>query len=168
MALRETPELWRTPETIALALAMIGSHHDLTGRALIALPTDGAPADDVAIAAALYHAPQVVLAHNAAEDPVFIYANRCAQALWELDWHAFLSLPSQQSAAPAARAERAALLARVRERGFIDDYRGERVSASGRRFTIEQATVWNLPPGPGRSGQAATFARWSRSDGIPG
>ena len=151
---------WRAPETVGLALAMIGSHRDLTGRDLIATPSG---ADDVAIATALYHAPQVILAHNAGEDPVFIYANLCTQRLWELSWDAFLALPSRQSAAPHARAERAALLARVRLRGFIDDYRGERVSASGRRFTIEQATVWNLPSGSGRSGQAATFARWTMS-----
>jgi hypothetical protein len=154
----KNPEPWRAPQTIALALAMIDSHRALTGRPLIALPEG---ADDATIAAALYHAPQVVLAHNAAEDPVFIYANLSAQRLWELDWDAFLSLPSQKSAAPAARAERAALLARVRERGFIDDYRGERVSSTGLRFTIERATVWNLPSGSGRSGQAATFARWT-------
>jgi hypothetical protein len=149
---------WRAPDCIALALAIVASHRDLTGRALIDV---SAGADDAAIAQALYTAPCVVLAHNAAADPVFIYANRTAQKLWELDWDAFLALPSQKSAAPHARAERAALLARVRVRGFIDDYRGERVSASGRRFTIEQATVWNLPAGAGRSGQAATFSRWT-------
>jgi hypothetical protein len=155
---------WRAAGNLALARALIDSHQHLTGRPLIALPAG--PADDLAVAAALYHAPRVVLAHDAAENPVFIYANLCAQSLWELDWDAFLALPSQQSAAPAARAERAALLARVRANGFIDDYRGERVSATGKRFTIEAATVWNLPvlagrAGPGRAGQAATFARWT-------
>ncbi|MEA3642760.1 MAG: MEKHLA domain-containing protein [Lamprobacter sp.] len=49
--------------------------------------------------------------------------------------------------------------AAVAERGFIDDYRGVRVSASGRRFMIEQASVWNLTDAQGRpAGQAATFA----------
>jgi hypothetical protein len=149
---------WDAPATVVLANAIVASHRALTGRALIATPADAGPAT---LAHALYHAPLVVLAHDAADDPVFIYANRSAQTRFELDWDAFLRLPSQNSAAPAARAERAALLARVRERGWIDDYRGERVSASGRRFTIERATVWNLPPGPGRGGQAAAFSRWT-------
>src|SRR3990172_8531438 len=42
--------------------------------------------------------------------------------------------------------------------GFIETYRGVRISRSGRRFLIEQATVWNILDANGRSaGQAATF-----------
>jgi hypothetical protein len=149
---------WRAPENLRLAAAIVASHQALTARALI--PAD-AGRDALVLAEALYHAPLVVLAHDAAEDPLFIYANRAAQSLWELDWEGFLRLPSQRSAAPAARAERAALLARVRAQGWIGDYRGERVSARGRRFAIERATVWNLPAGDGRAGQAAAFARWT-------
>jgi len=49
----------------------------------------------------------------------------------------------------------------VRDRGFIDDYAGVRVAASGRRFRIEQAVVWNLLDDAGqRHGQAATFEHW--------
>ena len=45
--------------------------------------------------------------------------------------------------------------------GFIDDYAGIRISKTGRRFRIAQATVWNLLDERGiYSGQAAMFLRW--------
>jgi len=59
------------------------------------------------------------------------------------------------------REERARLLAAVTARGFIDDYSGIRISKTGRRFRIAQATVWNLLDEHGRyAGQAAMFSRW--------
>ena len=57
------------------------------------------------------------------------------------------------------RDERQRLLERVTQRGFIDDYAGVRISATGLRFRIEKAVVWNLIDAQGRRhGQAATFA----------
>ena len=59
------------------------------------------------------------------------------------------------------RDERARLLAAVTANGFIDDYAGIRISKTGRRFRIAQATVWNLLDESGTfSGQAAMFSRW--------
>ena len=53
---------------------------------------------------------------------------------------------------------RAALLQRVRDEGYIDDYAGVRISAKGRRFPIAQAVVWNLVDAHGCvHGQAASF-----------
>ena len=49
----------------------------------------------------------------------------------------------------------------MRTQGAIEDYAGVRVSANGRRFMIEGATVWNVVDEDGRYyGQAATFPRW--------
>ena len=57
--------------------------------------------------------------------------------------------------------ERALSMSRVTQQGYIDDYRGVRISKSGRRFFIDQATVWNLRDENGaHCGQAATFSRW--------
>lgn len=57
--------------------------------------------------------------------------------------------------------ERARLLQQVTEHGFINDYSGVRISKTGKRFVIEQATVWNLIGTAGTiCGQAATFSRW--------
>ena len=63
------------------------------------------------------------------------------------------------------RDERARLLDAVTRDGFIDDYRGVRISKTGRRFLIENATVWNLLDENGAPyGQAATFSAWKYVD----
>ena len=50
----------------------------------------------------------------------------------------------------------------IRRDGYVDDYRGIRISKSGRRFRIEQAIVWNLIDAAGHlHGQAATFDAWT-------
>ena len=92
----------------------------------------------------LYQAPFAVLSHNTADDPIFNYANRCAQTLFEQSWDAFMQMPSRLSAEPVSQTERSALLGRVSKQGFIEDYQGFRISASGQRFWIEAAIIWNL------------------------
>lgn len=132
---------------------IVSSFERLTGRRL---------AED---AAALWSAPRAVVAHGLQPDPVFFYGNRLALALFETAADAFARMPSRLSAEPLLRDERARLLARVAADGFIDDYAGVRISASGRRFRIEQAVVWTLVDEGGVThGQAATFDRWTRLD----
>lgn len=109
-------------------------------------------------ARALYHAPFAVLSHDSADDPCFTYANLAAQAAFEIPWSEIVGMPSRHSAEPLAQAERERLLQRVATRGYIDDYSGVRIARSGRRFTIQQATVWNLVNADGvLLGQAACF-----------
>jgi len=110
----------------------------------------------------LWTAPCVILAHGTQDDPIFFYGNRLALELFEMTAAAHIATPSRLSAEPVAREERARLLAQVAARGFIDDYAGVRVSATGRRFRIERATVWNLLDANGAvHGQAATFSDWT-------
>lgn len=136
------------------AALIAGSHARLLGRELL-------PAGDD-LARRLYHAPFVVLAHDGTDDPVFFYANLTAQRLFEMAWPDIVRLPSRYSAEPLARAERQRLLERVARQGYIDDYAGVRVSASGRRFRVADARVWNLVATDGRVvGQAAAFSDWS-------
>jgi hypothetical protein len=133
------------------------SFERLTGRALLG-DTPPAPA-------ALWLAPMAILAHGTEADPLFFYGNATALAVFELSADALLRTPSRLSAEAPDRAERARLLDQVSRRGFIDDYAGVRVSATGRRFRIEQATVWNLIDAAGHvHGQAAAFSRWTRLD----
>ncbi len=114
------------------------------------------------ICAALWNLPAVVVAHGTEADPIFFYANRAALTLFEFPAEEFIRLPSRLSARPLAREERARMLARVSEHGFIDDYAGVRTARSGGGFRIERATVWNLfDPKGSPSGQAASFDRWS-------
>lgn len=128
----------------------------LTGRYLLE-PT----LSPVEAAAALFHAPFVVLSHNTAPDPLLTYGNQAALDLFALSWEELRRTPSRWTAEVLHQAERDRLLAEVARRGFIDDYSGIRISRVGRRFLIQQATVWNLTDHQGQYvGQAATFHRW--------
>ena len=109
----------------------------------------------------LFSAPFVVVSHANAEDPVLNYGNRQALVLWEMTWAELTAIPSRLTAEPANRTERARMLHQAEEHGFITDYKGVRISKSGRRFLVKQATVWNVLDEHGtKRGQAATFSRW--------
>lgn len=127
-----------------------------TGRSLVD------PAlDDVTAARTLFEAPFAVVSHGTESDPIFNYGNRKALELFGMTWRDFTRLPSRKSAEPVEREERERLLQRVTGHGFIDDYSGMRIAASGQRFTIQNATVWNLIDDVGHPcGQAAMFAEW--------
>ncbi len=117
------------------------------------------------LAEALWQALRVIVAHGTEADPVFFYGNRLALQTFDMDFASFTHLPSRYSAEPLAREERARLLDRVSRDGFIDDYAGVRISASGKRFRIERAVVWNLVDrAGGHHGQAATFSHWQPLD----
>lgn len=106
-----------------------------------------------------------VVSHDTSADPVFNYANRQALTLFEYHRDTFTRLPSRLSAEAPLREEREALLQRVSAHGYIDDYCGIRIAASGRRFLIQQATVWNLLDEAGRHyGQAALIRNWQPLD----
>ncbi|HEV8340845.1 MAG TPA: MEKHLA domain-containing protein [Candidatus Binatia bacterium] len=108
----------------------------------------------------LFNALFVVLSHDTGS--VLNYANRAGLNLFELTWEELITLPSRQTAEPSEQAERERLLAIVARQGYIDNYRGVRVAKSGRRFLIEQATVWNLLDDKGAYyGQAAMFSKWT-------
>ncbi len=106
-------------------------------------------------------APACVLAHDTAEDPRFIYANRSAQALFGYDWDEFVGLPSRLSAEAQNRAARQRLLDTVARDGFATGCSGVRISKSGRRFRMEDGILWELRDAHGAlRGVAATFDRW--------
>jgi hypothetical protein len=112
-------------------------------------------------ARALFEAPFVVVSHGLGKDPVLNYGNRKALELWEMTWDSFIHTPSRLTAEILSRPERTAMLAKVSEQGYSKDYRGVRISSSGKRFRIEQAMIWNVVNSEGRLfGQAAAFHRW--------
>jgi MEKHLA domain len=147
-----------SPYSLELVTRLLASHQSLTGQPLLErLPGE----TDAALAARLYAAPFVVLAHGTEPDPLFNYANLAAQQLFERTWEEFIGLPSRLSAEAPERSERERLLTRVTTHGFIDDYSGVRISRSGHRFRILRATVWNVSDGSHHPiGQAAAFADW--------
>ena len=142
---------------MSLVDAMRSSLYRLTGR-------DLAHGLDLSqgLETAVWFAPYVIVAHDRSADPVFVYGNSTALGLFEMDWDGFTSLPSRLSAEPDEQHERERLLQGVAERGFISDYRGVRVSSTGRRFVIEDAVVWDVVDDQGvLRGQAAIFDRWT-------
>jgi hypothetical protein len=109
----------------------------------------------------LMEAAFVVLSHDAQSDPIFNYGNNAAQTLFEMDWATLTALPSRFSAEPMHRDERQKLLNGVTTKGYSADYRGIRISASGRRFYIDSARIWSLCDSSGKHiGQAAMFSDW--------
>lgn len=146
------------PSDVRLTL-LANSHQRLTGRPLV----EAAGGD---LRRALWTARSVIVAHGTEADPVFCYGNQRALDLFEMDWASFVRLPSRRSAEPLLRDERARLLERVARDGCITDYAGVRISATGQRFRIVQAVVWNLIDTDGVChGQAAAFERWERVQG---
>ncbi|MFD2578624.1 MEKHLA domain-containing protein [Novosphingobium colocasiae] len=144
------PSCYREPETAARIALVAQSYARLLGRPLV-------PAGDDPVAA-LWAAPCVIVAHGTEVDPVFFFGNARALEAFEISLEDFVRLPSRLSAEAPNRAEREDMLARVTRDGFIDDYRGMRISARGTRFMIGSGIVWNLIDADGiRHGQAATF-----------
>ena len=148
---------WQAPHWQALTQLLLDSYARWLKTDLI--PRDG---DAVAQAQRLFEAPFVVVAHGTQADPVLCYGNRTALDLWKMDLPTLLATPSRLTAEPMHRDERAQLLARTTRDGYVDDYRGIRISSTGERFEIQQAIVWNLIDAAGQyQGQAATFHHWN-------
>jgi hypothetical protein len=144
------PAAYRAPEAAARIALIAQSFAALVGRALVE------PGGDPVLA--LWRAPAAVVAHGTEADPLFFFGNRAALTAFDCAIERFVGMPSRLSAEAPLRDERRRLLDRVARDGFIDDYAGTRISATGRRFRIERAVVWNLVDARGvRHGQAATF-----------
>jgi hypothetical protein len=150
-------EIWRDEALVSHAGMLLRSFRATVGRDLLA-----AGPDAVENARRLFEAPFVVLSHGVEDDPVLNYGNRQALRCWEMSFADFTRMPSRVTAEQVLREERERLLAIAARKGFIDDYAGVRISATGRRFRIENAIIWNVTDDHGvRRGQAATFDRWS-------
>lgn len=116
---------------------------------------------DLEAARYVFQAPFVVASHDTSRDPLFNYANQIALDLFAMTWDEFTGLPSRMSAERALRDARAALMAEVSHKGFIENYSGIRIGRRGRRFLMEEAVIWNLlTPEQLPYGQAVMFPHW--------
>lgn len=99
-----------------------------------------------------------IVSHGLEDSPVFWYANKAALEAFGYSWEEFIKLESKLSASEQNRQGRAAMLACVSTKGFINDYCGERVRKDGSTFEIEEGTVWNVVTDDGLPvGQAAAW-----------
>ena len=135
---------------------IVDSYKNWTGKSLL---EDSLSQEE--ISEALFSLPAVVVSHDNQADPIFHYGNKAALDLWELDLQEFLETPSRNTTELVVQEERAKLLEEVNKNGFIDNYSGVRISSTGKRFYIKQATVWNLINKNNEYlGQAASFSDW--------
>lgn len=164
LMLDDCPNVVDSPPDPALSALVLRSYYRVVGE-----PLAPAGLDDAQAARWLYEAaPFCILAHGTQADPIFFYANKSAQRCFEYSWAEFTALPSRLSAEAPNRAERQSLLDRVVQDGFAGGYIGLRISRSGRRFYIEDGTVWQLLDEHGVShGQGAMVPRWRDAGGAP-
>lgn len=152
----DLPPLYRD-KWIAHSALLLDCHKHFTGTDLVA--RSGDPAEE---ARRIYNAPFAVLSHGTEVDPILNYANVTAVGLWETTLEQLLATPSRLTAEPAVQVTREKLLEETSRRGAVTGYSGVRISATGRRFRIENVTIWNLVSADGTpAGQAAAFDRWT-------
>ena len=108
----------------------------------------------------LYFSSAVILSHTCDEDPVFNFVNKQALDLFEYSWEQMIGLPSRLSAEPMQREQRQKLLEQTHKFGYIKNYSGVRISASGKRFILKDVILWNLYDNDNYYGQAAIFSKW--------
>jgi len=147
---------WTTPPMLVWCQYLLDSYVYWVRKELIS--RNGTSFDQ---AMRLFNSPFVVASHETQQDPVLNYGNRTALDLWEMDWIHFTQTPSRLTAEPVNREERARMLLQAQKQGYISDYRGIRISSSGKRFRVEQATIWTIQNPDGIVlGQGATFSDW--------
>ena len=155
--------IWKLPFVVEWTQLLLDSYHHWLNQELI-LRSGNVQEESHQ----LFDSQFVVVSHGLEDDPILNYGNRAALALWETTWNELTRTPSRLTTEPLSRVERAQMLQRASQHGFIDDYRGIRISQTGRRFFVEGAIVWNVVDSQGRQlGQAATFSQWRFLDSIP-
>ena len=152
-----TPQIWTNPAIMEWSQLLLNSFRHWTGRELLERAGDS----DYQ-AHAIFLSPFVVVSHGLEEDPLLNYGNQVALELWELTWEQLIKTPSRLTAEPTNQAERESMLEQAKTHGYLDTYRGVRITSTGRRFLVENALIWNVVDAEGqRVGQAATFSQWT-------
>jgi hypothetical protein len=100
-----------------------------------------------------------LLSHRGDAQATLNYGNRFVLDLWECDWAALTAMPSAATAPQGDDvAKRTAMMEAVIRNGYVGNYSGRRISAKGRLFLIENATIWRLVDEGGEPfGVAASF-----------
>jgi MEKHLA domain len=148
---------WKSPAIIHHTQCLLASYRHWFRQDLLADPSP----DPKTTAHQLFFAPFVVLSHGTEADPILNYGNQTALNLWEMAWPDFTQMPSRLTAEPDLREVRSQLLATAAQQGYFTGYAGVRISKTGQRFFIQNATIWRILDDEGNlCGQAATFENW--------
>ena len=141
----------------AYVARLAASFAHVTGRSLIA----EARLDPADVGRSAWLGDFALLSHRGGPDAVLNYGNAFALRLWDYDWDSFITVPSAATAPSAVTPARDLLMQKVHHDNFVSGYCGERVSRTGRRFMIEDVTVWRLlEEAGGCFGMAAFFKRY--------
>ncbi len=139
-------------EIIEYSLLMSQSYRNFTGKVLI---------EGHDLASDLYYAPFPLVSHGNQRDPILRYGNLKAQQLWGMSWDELVRMPSRLTAEPEVAQERQRLLDEASNKGYVDNYRGIRISKDGRRFNVDKTILWNVVDSEGtKYGQAAKIGQW--------
>jgi len=74
----------------------------------------------------------------------FNYLNKAALSLFKVTKDQVIGRSSTMTAPKSEQKQRNELLNQVNSHGFIDNYKGIRVTSDGELFRIEDATIWNV------------------------
>ena len=152
-----TKEIWKNQEIINWSQLVLDSYNRLLGHELI--ERKGTAEEQ---AQKLFLAPFVVASHGTEADPIYNYGNQLLLDLWERSWDELIKTPSRLSAEPILREERQMILQKSAAQGYLKNYQCVRISRTGKRYKIEDITLWNVLDKQGKyCGQAATFSQWS-------
>lgn len=134
---------------------ILDSYSRHVGRELV--ERSGDAAED---ARQLFDLPLAVLAHDAAPRPLLDWANLAAARAFDATPETLLGVPSADTAPADAVADRRALFEVLAAHGCVVGYSGVRVSLTGRRFVIDDVTVFEITDAAGRpAGHAAVIAK---------
>ncbi len=75
---------------------------------------------------------------------IFNYLNKAALSLFNVSIEEVIGKPTTMTAPDSEQKERNRLLKQVNSEGFINNYKGIRVTSDGKLFQIEDATIWNV------------------------
>ena len=151
-----TQEIWKAATIIDWSQRLLSSYRKLLKQELI--ERTGNPQEE---AERLFFAPFVVASHGIGSDPIYNYGNKILLELWERNWQQLTSMPSRLSAEKILREERQKILEATSQQGYLRNYQCIRISRTGKRYKINDITLWNIIDDQGSLyGQAATFSDW--------
>jgi len=143
------------------ATEILDSFRRCVGRELI-----GRSGDAAEDASRLFDLPLAVLAHDTAPQPLLDWANAAAAAAFDATPESLLGRLSSATAPPDATADRRQLFEALARDGFVTGYSGVRVSLTGRRFIIDDVTVFEVTDAAGRPAGHAAVIGSTRPAGL--
>lgn len=116
---------------------------------------------------AMWQAPRAIGARGIGFEPRYFYGNRMLLDLLGMSASELAGTSPRQQAEPLLRAERERMIDELARNDIVEIYGVVGLTATGRRFAISDAQIWNLiDRRGGRHGLGITFSAWRYLDGT--